>query len=173
MYVKFAPPIPIRCAACGFTWHYLRIRVPHDCRRSRGSRWALVFGSGTEFTLRCVALDLAPRPRFVCRPCAVHCSCAVLIMCHASLLFCRDEYLSRVVCGSLAVRRHCLQVRASVFCAQRHALGSHFYAHVVRLFQLPEPEYFDLEFRLPDGRQVCLALPRDPSRAIVQYPYVE
>ena len=39
-------------------------------------------------------------------------------------------------------------------CVQRHALGSHFYAHVVRLFQLPEPEYFDLQFRLPDGRQV-------------------
>lgn len=138
-------------------------------------RWSLAVA----LSLHCVALRCVRRSLHVhvSFPCAVHRSCAVLIMCPcATRLFysvCRDEYLSRVACASLAVRRHCLQVRASVFCVQRHALGSHFYAHVVRLFQLPEPEYFDLEFRLPDGRQVCLALPRDPSRAIVQHSYVE
>ena len=56
-------------------------------------------------------------------------------------------------CLSVPVPLHCCHCTA-VCCVQRHALGSHFYAHVVRLFQLPEPEYFDLEFRLPDGRQV-------------------
>lgn len=44
--------------------------------------------------------------------------------------------------------------RTIALLVQRHALGSHLYALVVKRFQLPEPEYFDIEFHTSDGKQV-------------------